>query len=62
MTDNEIQRRKEFEKWITDPPFEKNIDRWPNNETLHAWPGQYKDADVQLAWAAWIEVVDQSNK
>lgn len=45
--------RAQFESWITAPPFERNVDRWPNDESKHAWPGQYKDISVQLAWEAW---------
>lgn len=47
--------RLKFEKWISAPPYERDIYRWPQDETKHAWPGQYKDIAVQLAWDAWNE-------
>ena len=47
--------RERFEKWITAPPYERDTYRWPQDETKHAWPGQYKDIAVQLAWESWQE-------
>lgn len=47
--------RSKFEKWISAPPYERDIYRWPQDETKHSWPGQYKDIAVQLAWDAWNE-------
>ncbi len=44
-----------FEAWIGEPPYERDTSRWPNDETKHAWPGQYQDIEVQLAWEAWVE-------
>ncbi len=44
-----------FEDWIGNPPYERDTSRWPNDETRHAWPGQYQDIEVQLAWEAWVE-------
>lgn len=41
--------RKLFETWITGPPFERDINRWPNDETKYAWPGSYCDHEVALA-------------
>ena len=54
MTNERIQRRS-FEKWIGGPPYERDLERWPMDESKHAWPGQYKDIAVQLAWEAWQE-------
>jgi hypothetical protein len=45
--------RASFEKWISGPPYERETERWPQDETKYAWPGQYKDIAVQLAWQAW---------
>lgn len=45
--------RSSFEKWISAPPYERDTYRWPQDETKHAWPGQYKDIAVQLAWESW---------
>jgi len=47
--------RSEFESWISASPFEREIERWPNDESKHAWPGQYRDINVALAWEAWQE-------
>lgn len=47
--------RKAFEKWISLPPLEKEVIRWPNDESKYAWPGRYKDIDVALAWLACKE-------
>jgi len=46
--------RAVFEAWIVAPPYERSIARWPHTMTL-AWPSQYHDLAVQLAWEAWQE-------
>lgn len=51
----EIEQRRAFEAWISQSPYERSVERWPNDERRHAWPGQYKDMEVQLAWEAWQE-------
>lgn len=53
-------QRKAFESWITAPPYEREVQRYPNDETKYAWPGQYMDNTVQLAWEAWCEAVAQA--
>lgn len=45
--------RLAFETWITSPPYERDADRWPVDEERYAWPGQYRDITVQVAWEAW---------
>lgn len=45
--------RSVFEQWISGPPYERETERWPQDETKHAWPGQHKDIAVQLAWESW---------
>ncbi len=45
--------RIKFEKWITAPPYEREVCRKPNNPDVTAWPGNYQDYNVQLAWEAW---------
>ena len=50
--------RRSFEEWIGGPPYERDLYRWPMDETKHAWPGQYKDIAVQLAWEAWCEAAN----
>lgn len=47
--------REAFERFISSPPFEKSIDRYPNNPELYAWSGNYKDINVSLAWECWQE-------
>lgn len=47
--------RSAFEAWISASPYERDIDRWPNDESSYAWPGQYLDVNVALAWEAWQE-------
>lgn len=44
--------RKNFEKWITSPPYEKSIKQHRPNGS---WPNQYVEYDVQIAWEAWME-------
>ena len=58
-SETEAERVK-FEKWIASPPFERDITRWPMDESKHSWPGQYVDIMVQLAWDAWREAKGQS--
>jgi len=45
--------RQRFEAWISAAPFEKNIERYPEDERLFSWPGNYKDIAVEMAWQAW---------
>lgn len=42
--------RRAFEAWIASPPFEAAVDRLG---PASAWPGDYRDERVSLAWAAW---------
>jgi len=56
--DVEEERRK-FEAWITAPPIEREIDRMSDDESVAAWPGQYRDYCVQLAWEAWLYRADE---
>jgi hypothetical protein len=41
--------RKDFEALIAAPPYNENIERWPE-DTKHGWPERYKAYAVQLAW------------
>lgn len=45
--------RKAFEAWISAPPFERDTTRNPLNGEEYAWPGHYREYEVQLAWDAW---------
>lgn len=53
-----VVSRSAFEAWITAPPIERNIERWPDDERKSAWPGQYCDYATQLAWEAWQAAID----
>ena len=53
-------RRKRFEAWITSAPYEKNIERYPEDERLFSWPGNYKDIAVEMAWQAWQACAEDS--
>ena len=55
MTDTDkALLREQFEKWITAPPFEKSVSRFPTTPSA-AWWGAYRDYTVHLAWDAWKE-------
>lgn len=47
--------RAAFEAWISAPPFELEIDRFPADERRSAWPGAYRHYPTELAWEAWQE-------
>ncbi len=47
--------RRSFEAWISAPPYEHEVLRYPEDETKYAWQGQYRNIAVQLAWEAWCE-------
>ena len=44
------QMRREFEAWISAPPYEMTTKKHSERES---WPGQYIQYEVQLAWEAW---------
>lgn len=50
--------REAFEDFISSPPFEKSIFR---RDVKDAWPGQYCDMGVELAWEAWQESSKQQD-
>jgi len=47
--------RNQFEEWISSEPYVENIERFPDDATRFAWPGDYRSLKVQLAWEAWAE-------
>lgn len=47
--------RKKFEEWVSSPPLERSVERWPDDQHRFAWPNQYRDIEVQLAFDAWCE-------
>lgn len=46
----QLDAHAEFESWISAPPYEKSV---VINLDSSAWPGQYQDYEVQLAWEAY---------
>jgi hypothetical protein len=48
MTEDES--RKQFEAWISAPPFEYDVERYTEHS---AWPGSYMNLGTDLAWQAW---------
>ena len=50
--------REQFEKWISAPPFELQVTRWPMSPDEYAWPGAYRDMNVDLAWQAWQQSME----
>lgn len=54
--------RLAFELWATSPPIEANIERWPNDAERFAWPEDYQDIAVSLAWDAWIARAEQARR
>ena len=49
---SEIEERRRFERWVSSPPIVASTERLGKDS---AWPGQYGDYEVQLAWEAWLE-------
>ena len=47
-----IESRDEFEAFISLPPHEKEISRFPDDGSS-AWLGSYKNLIVDLAWETW---------
>ena len=54
------EERRKFEAWVSSPPFEKSIARYPDDPQKYAWPGGYRKLDVQMAWEAWQEASKQA--
>lgn len=46
-------KRKEFESFFSAPPFEMDMRRFPDDETVYGCSGQYVDVRTQLAWESW---------
>jgi hypothetical protein len=51
--------RKKFEARFSASPFEWDFERFPEGS---AWPGNYKDYNVQCAWEGWEEAAEAANK
>lgn len=50
--------REDFEQVIEGPPYELACYRHPEDPAATAWPGQYGDARVQLAFDVASEIVE----
>lgn len=54
LLDRRVRPRAAFEAWISAPPYEREIERFGDGS---AWPGNYRDIDVDLAWNAWLDAM-----
>lgn len=48
-----VGEREAFEREMSKPPFEFCMDRWPDDGSSYAWPGNYAAYHTQCAWDAW---------
>jgi hypothetical protein len=55
---SDAPERKEFESFFSGLPFEMDVRRFPDDETVYGWPGQYVDVRTQLAWESWNRRAD----
>lgn len=46
------QERAAFESVIGGPPYERDVRRFADDDSS-AWPGNYRDINVDLAWHIW---------
>jgi hypothetical protein len=58
MNDQEL--RAAFEAWVSAPPFERQIGRYPEKGLCSALAGIYHDLEVNLAWEAWKEATERA--
>jgi hypothetical protein len=54
--------RDRFEQWISSPPYERSIARYPDDPSRYAWPGNYKEIEIDLAWNSWVASWKVANK
>jgi len=47
-----VGEREAFEREMSKPPFEFCMDRWPDDGSSYAWPGNYVAYHTQCAWDA----------
>lgn len=57
---NESTERAAFEAAISASPYERSVARFPNDARQFAWPGEYRDIAVSLAWHMWQARASQS--
>ena len=48
--------RKQFEEFMSKPPYEQDLRRYGPKS---AWPDNYRQYPVELAWCAWQELWNQ---
>lgn len=58
MTFDEAKERERFERWISGPPYELSVVRYPSSVHMTSWPGQYRDINVERAWEAWCQALN----
>lgn len=49
--------REDFEAAISGPPCERDVRRFHDDPDRAAWPGNYRDIAVDLAWCMWQEAI-----
>lgn len=59
LLDRRVRPRAAFEAWISGPPYEREIERFGEGS---AWPGNYRDIDVDLAWNAWLDAMTMTRE
>jgi len=52
--ERQVRPRAAFEAWISGPPYEREVERFGDGS---AWPGNYRELDVDLAWCAWSAAI-----
>lgn len=57
---DEAASRADFEAFISAPPYEYEIERIPDDPEKFAWPGNYRDLWVHLAWQTWQEAIGRA--
>ncbi len=57
-----MSERERFEAIVSSSPYEKSIRRWPDDATTHAWPGSYRDLDVDFAWLVLQDFLARSGQ
>ena len=59
LLDRRVRPRAAFEAWISAPPYEREVERFGEGS---AWPGNYRDIDVDLAWNAWLDAMTMTRE
>lgn len=59
MTDED---RKAFEAIVSGPPYERCVQRYPDDASHHAWPRGYREYAVQFAYDVCKEMLAHRDK